>query len=545
MRRNLFLVRAPHLFFPQSTLAATVRLAPVLALAGLLLVTTQAAAQAPSLRGSVPDVLTVSQDEDITSDAGDPLLDDTPRPGAGERLPVVDGDLTLPEERTAIEREGIVEVGEPPAPEDGGDAMLIDSRPQEEADLFTNPLDSAPDGFDPLLFQIEDIDPLRTDRRPRRLFEQEPYDPIGVRVGSFVYFPEVTIAGETTSNVLRQPQAASDVSAEFMTRARLVSNWNVHALEFNAGGLTSFQNDFASENDAAWNVEARGRLDVSRNTNVQGLIAHDVRQEGRSAIDAAAFGDRAQVATDTADLTLNHRFNRLSVQLRGGYDDIDYGPSGSGNSNADRDTHVATEAVRTTWQFKPSFSVFGEIETNQRRYNVAAVADGFSRDSDGQRYRAGIDFGSTGRIVRGEFSLGYGSQDPSDPGLSDVDGVLIDANVAWRITEPTTLRFLARTDLYDTNTAGSAGVVSRTVGVEARHALRRYLIATAGLIYTNQDYDDVPIRESELRSSLLLEYYVNGEWTIFSQWDHINYDSNQPDNSWVADDLRVGARWRQ
>ena len=533
------------MFPPPSILAATVRLAPVLALAGLLLVTTEAAAQAPSLRGSVPDVLTVSQDEDLTSDAGDPLLDDMPRPGAGERMTVVDGDLTLPEERTAIAREGIVEVGEPPAPEDGGDATLVDSRTQEEADLFTTALDSPPAGFDPLLFQIEDIDPLRTDRRPRRLFEQEPYDPIGIRVGSFVYFPEVTVAGETTSNVLRQSPARDDTSVELLTRARLVSNWNVHALEFNASGLTSFHNDFPSENDAAWNVEARGRLDVSRNTNVQGLIAHDVRQEGRSAIDAAQFGDRAVVAADTADLTLNHRFNRLSVQLRGGYDDIDYGPSGTGNSNADRDTRVATEAIRTTWQFKPSFSIFGEIETNQRRYNVAAVADGFSRDSDGQRFRAGVDFGSTARIIRGEFSLGHGSQDPSDPGLSDVDGVLIDANVAWRISEPTTLRFLARTDLYDTNTAGSAGVVSRALGVEARHVLRRHLVATAGLTYTDQDYDDVPIRESEVRSSLLLEYYVNREWTVFSQWEHINYDSNLPDNSWVANDLRVGARWWQ
>ena len=453
--------------------------------------------------------------------------------------------MTLPEERTAIARDGIVEVGEPPAPEDGADATLIDSRPQEEADLFTNALDSPPAGFDALLFQIEDIDPLRTDRRPQRLFEQEPYDPIGIRVGSFVYFPEVTVAGETTSNVLRRAPAADDVSAELLTRARLVSNWNVHALEFNASGLTSFHNEFPSENDAAWNVEARGRLDVSRSTNVQGLIARDVRQEGRSTIDAAQFGDRAQVTTDSADLTLNHRFNRLSVQLRGGYDDIDYGPSGTSTSNADRDTSISTEAVRTTWQFKPSFSVFGEIETNQRRYDEAAVADGFSRDSDGQRFRAGIDFGSTGRIVRGEFSLGYGSQDPSDPGLSDVDGVLIDANVAWRLSELTTLRFLAGTDFYDTNTAGSAGVVSRTVGVEARHALQRYLIATAGLTYTDQDYDEVPIRESELRSSLLLEYYVNRDWTLFGQWDHINYDSNLPDNSWVANDLRVGARWRQ
>jgi hypothetical protein len=494
-----------------------------------------------------PDLRPAIAEDDPTADPVDRLLDDTVRPGDGERAPVVDGDLTLPEERGLL-RDGIVEVGEPAPPVDGADPTLIDSRPREEAELFQS-IENPPAGFDPLLFQIEDIDPLLTDRRPRRLFTREPYDPVGVRIGSFVYFPEVEVAGEATSNVLRQTPAASDVAAEMRTRARLVSNWSVHALEFNATGLTSFHDEFPSEDDAAWNLEARGRLDVSRRTNLQGLVAHDVRQEGRAAIDASQFGDRAEVTTNSADLTLNHRFNRLSLQLRGSYDDIDFGPTTGagpgGNTNDDRDTQVATQAVRTTWQFKPTFAVFGEVETNQRRYNVAAVSDGFSRDSNGERYRAGIDFGSTGQIVRGEMSLGYGEQDPSDPGLGTVEGILIDANVAWRMNDLTTLLLLARTDIFDTNTAGSAGVISRSMGLEARHSLRRYLVATAGITYTDQDYDDVPIQESILSTALGLEYYVNREWTLFGLWTHTDFDSNQPGGSWTADDVRLGARWRQ
>lgn len=536
-------------------------LAPVLALAPLALCVAPALAQAPPPGVSAPDGLVLPgraaapspdlrpaiAEDDPAADPADRLLDDAGRPGDGERAPVVDGDMTLPEERGPL-RDGIVEVGEPAPPVDGDDPSLVDSRPREEAELFQS-VENTPAGFDPLLFQIEDIDPLVTDRRPRRLFTREPYDPVGVRIGSFVYFPEVEVAGEATSNVLRRSPAAGDVAAEMRTRARFVSNWTVHALEFNATGLTSFHDEFPSEDDAAWNLEARGRLDVSRRTNLQGLIAHDVRQEGRGAIDASEFGDRALVTTESADLTLNHRFNRLAVQLRGSYDDIDFGAASGagpgGSSNDDRDTEVATEAVRTTWQFKPTFAVFGEVEANQRRYNVAAVSDGFSRDSNGERYRAGIDFGSTGQIVRGEMSLGYGEQDPSDPGLGTVEGILIDANVAWRMSELTTLLLLGRSEIFDTNTAGSAGVMSRSVGLEARHALRRYLVATAGLTYTDQDYEDVAIRENEIRTALGLEYYVNREWTLFGLWTHVDFDSNQPGASWTADDLRLGARWRQ
>lgn len=494
---------------------------------------------------AAPDLPPAIPSDDPSEDPLDPLLDDTPRPRAGQRPVVQDGDVTLPEER-ALTRDGVIDVGEPLPPEDGTDPTVIDTRDAEDIGLFENP----PAGHDPLLFQIEDIDPLVTDRRPRRLFESEPYDPIGIRIGSFVYFPQMDVAGTATSNVLRTTPSDSDVAAEIKTNSRLVSNWSIHALEIGTTSTTSFHNEFPDEDDRAWSVEGRGRLDIAKRTNLQGLLAHDVRQEGRSAIDANQTGDRAEVTTDSADLTLNHRFNRLSLQMRGSIDDLDYGatsaaPGAPVNSNDDRDTRVTTEAIRATWEFKPTFSAFAEVETNQRRYEVAALSDGLSRDSNGERYRAGIDFGSTGKVLRGEVSLGYGEQDPDSPGLSTVEGILIDANLAWRLSEPTTLLFNARTDFYDTNTTGSAGVAARSFGIEARHALRRYLILTGGLTYTDQSYDGVSIDENEFRSSLGFEYFVDREWILFGRYEHIEYASSEPNGDWDSDDVRLGVRWRR
>ncbi len=493
---------------------------------------------------AAPDLPPDIPSDDPSSDPIDPLFDDAVRPGPGQRRVIEDGDISQPE-ASALLRDGVIDVGEPAGVQDGIDPLVIDTRDEDDRALFQNP----PSGFDPLLFQIEDIDPLVTDRRTRRLFDREPYDPIGIRIGSFIYFPQTEVAGAGTSNILRQSQADSDVAAELRTRSRLVSNWSRHAVEFGATSDTTFHNAFPDEDERAWSVEGRGRLDIAKRTNLQGLISHDVRQEGRSAIDANETGDRTEVTTERADLALNHRFNRLSVQLRGGIDDIDYGATDSGTgtriTNDDRDTRVTTEAVRASWEFKPTFSVFGEVETNQRRYDVAALSDGLRRDSDGERYRVGVDFGETGEILRGEVSIGYGEQDPKSAGLSTVEGILIDANVAWRLSDPTTLLFTARTDLYDTNTTGSAGVVSRQVGIEARHAFRRHIVATAGLTYTDQAYDGVDIDESELRAALGLEYYVNREWVLFGRYEHIDYESSEPDGDWKSDDVRLGVRWRR
>lgn len=482
---------------------------------------------------------------------GDPSLDPEeqdpsgldPRPLSGQRAVVQDGDLSYPAEPTQP-YDGIAGIGEPVAPPDGTDPSVIDTRDRQDINLFEQPAA----GYDPLLFQIEDIDPITTDRRPRRLAAFEPYDPVGIKLGSFVYFPELEVSGVATNNVLRAPSASPDVYAEVRSQSRLVSNWEAHALELRSTGTYNFHDAFPSEDDRAWGVEGRGRLDVTKRTNVQALLSHDVRQEGRSAIDATTTGERPDVTTGQAQATLNHRFNRLSLQLRGSHTETDYSDVLSGaaiQNNDDRDAAADEEAVRAKWELKPAFSVYAEAEMNQREFDAPAQSDGIRRDSSGERYRFGVDFGSAGKIVRGEVSLGWGRQSPDDARLDDVTAFLVDSNVAWRVTELTSLTFNAGTEIYDTTTAGSAGVVSHSAGVELRHAFREYLIGTAGLALSARDYASLPLEETELTAALGAEYFVNREIILFSRYQHIAFDSNAAASDWHSDDVRVGVRYRR
>lgn len=405
-----------------------------------------------------------------------------------------------------------------------------------------------PAGYDPLLFQIEDIDPVATDRRTERLFRGEPYDPIGIRIGSFVYFPESELSGVATSNVLRSPVPSDDVYAEIISNSRLVSDWKAHALEFRMRNGYSFHDEFPTEDDKAYTLEARGRLDVTKRTNVQGLIARDQRQEGRGAIDAASAGERPDVTTDQANITLNHRFNRLSVQLRGAVTDLKYSDITGGllpSINSDRDSVTTEQAVRATWELKPTLSVFAEEEINQRAFDKPSQGDLIVRDSTGTRTRLGLDFGETGAILRGEVSLGYGTQTPDDARLDEATAFLVDGNLAWRLSDLTSLLFTAQTDIFDTNTTGSGTVPSHQVGIEARHAFRKYLIGSAGVTYTTRDYDGIPLKESELRSTIGAEYFVNREIILFGRYEHIAFESNQLAGDYHSDDVRLGVRVRR
>ena len=473
------------------------------------------------------------RDDDAEEDA-----DGEPQPPSSPQ----DGDMVGPLEPSAP-RDGEVDVGEPRGPDDGAPER-IDGRLPGEADAFEKP----PAGYDPALFSIE-IVPLE-DRRPARFVEIDPYRPVGIRMGSFLLFPEVEAALLAQDNLFRtSKQQKGDIALELKPTLRAVSDWRAHALEFRATGNTSFHNDFPSEDDRAYLLEARGRLDIARRTSLEALVSRERTQESRASINAIPGTlDRGEVDTSRAGVAFNHRFNRLSLQLRGVMTEVDYAPvlteNGTLARNDDRDVVTREAAFRATWEFKPTLSAFVETSVNDRTYNTPSTSDGLIRNSTGERYRVGLAFG-TGPYLRGEASVGYARQRYSESRLPTIDGVLVDANLGWRFSELTSLLVTARSEVGETTVAGVGGAFGHTIGAELRHAFRRHLVGLAGVRYTQQDYEGVDLVERELVSTLGLDYFANRNIVLFARYNNIQYDATGPDRAYSANEVRVGVRVRQ
>ena len=99
-----------------------------------------------------------------------------------------------------------------------------------------------------------------------------PYDPTGIKIVTFVLFPEAEIAGLRASIVFASPDGQSYATREFAPRLRLVSNWSRHALEFLGFGNLSNYLRFGSENCRGFGVELRRRLDITRHTSLQAAV---------------------------------------------------------------------------------------------------------------------------------------------------------------------------------------------------------------------------------------------------------------------------------
>jgi hypothetical protein len=314
-----------------------------------------------------------------------------------------------------------------------------------------------------------------------------------------------------------------------------------------ASGDLSWHTRFPSEDDRAYLLEGLGRVDVTRRTNIQGLVAREFAQESRSAINANTAGTRPNIVVERGRAAFNHRFNRLSVQLRGAIIETSYGDDvidGLVQSNADRNYLLYEEAFRPRWEFTPNFYLFSDIAFNQRDYSIAAFTDGINRTSDGERYRAGVSFGNTGQILRGEVSLGYGRQTPNSPELDVIDGLLVDGNLTWAVTPLTTLLFTASTDVAETTTVDSGGVMERNYAVEARHSFTSRFIGIGGLGFFTRDFVGAGINENQLTAAVGLEYYMNRHAVLFGRYQHIVFDSSVPISSYTVEEAQIGVRLR-
>ena len=428
------------------------------------------------------------------------------------------------------------------ATESGEDITEADMRSPADVAAFAG----APAAFDPLLLQAEDINPVFGASQFRN-FGVDPFAPLGTSIGSFILYTAVEADGDYNSNIFASPEPVGDTALEVRPSVRLASNWNWHALELRASGDLSFHDRFSSEDDRAYLAEALGRLDITSRTNIQALVAHEEAQESRSAINASSAGTRPDIVVNRERLALNHRFNRLSVQLRGSVIDTRYGTNifnGVAQSNADRDFTLYDQAVRPKWEFSPYLFVFSDIAINQRIYDIPAFTDNLIRSSKGERYRVGVSFGEVSEILRGEVSLGYGRQTPDNHELEVIDGLLIDANLSWRATPLTTVLFTAASEVAETTTADSGGVMDRQYAVEARHNFSTRLVGIAGLAFMTRDFVGAGINEGQLTAAAGAEYYLSREAVLFSRYQHTAFDSSQPNSSYTVEEVQVGVRLR-
>jgi hypothetical protein len=362
------------------------------------------------------------------------------------------------------------------------------------------------------------------------------YDPLGVRAGSFFFYPRLELDQLYNDNIFASD---GDKEGDFVTvispSVDARSNWTSHALNAEAGLSSGFYWDNTSEDylDAFAGVD--GRYDITRNLAAFAAARYERLHEERDSPDnpGIAVGGAAEpVAFDA----YNARTGIVSRGLKIGYqadigfrreDFHDTDAVGGGTLDQDpRDLNIYLANLRVSYEIAPRYEAFARAGFNHRSYDNDDPA-GFTRDSNGYRADIGATVDLTG-VTFAEVYAGYVIQDYEAAELGKISGIDFGTRVVWNVTQLTSVSANIDRRVQDSNTFAlladgspviSPGYLRTNFGVTVDHELLRNVLLTGRVGYQNDDYERIDRTDDRfdvglgIRYSFTRNFYVGGSYT--------------------------------
>ena len=355
------------------------------------------------------------------------------------------------------------------------------------------------------------------------------FDPIGLRAGSFFFYPELTVGALFDDNAFAtDDDEEDDLAAILSPRIRAQSNFSRHALGLEVGG------DFArfEENDELnyddFYAQGTGRLDITREDILSANLGARRLHEDPSDPDAVQGGDDVtKFWQDTASLSYRHNFARLFTVLGGDFARYDFQDNDDLNQD-DRDRNQYATRLRVGYEVSPRIAAFVQGLYDIRRYDETPDDQGFDRDSEGFSVRGGTEIDITS-ILFGEVSAGYTYRNYDDSELDSVDGIGFGGKLTWNVTPLTTVILDGEGDIKETTVGGGDGASAnfqKSVLLDVTHELLRNVLLNANVGYIRDDFEGVDRSDDTLRAGAGVSYLLNRHLALEATYDFSTRDSD-------------------
>jgi hypothetical protein len=372
----------------------------------------------------------------------------------------------------------------------------------------------------------------------RTPIEEDPFGPVGVRVGSFVLKPSIEPVRGYDSNVtrslIRSGSWLSTVTAQLLAQ----SEWSRHELKGSLRGAYTWYDQLEDFNKPDVEAKVNARIDITSQTR------SDI--EGRYQLLADAPGD-PNTPGDTirppiyemygGTVGLTHRFNRLEVTGKALIDRLQYWNAmlddGSILNLSDRNYNQYGGSARVGYEIVPGIKPFVEAGLDSRVYDDSTSSNP-TRNSQGKNWRVGVEFELT-RKLTGTVSAGQVHRHYDDPTLPSFSGLIVDGNLLWAATPLTTVKLDLKSSVEEVVLPGVSGGLKRDAVLQVDHAFRRWLLGTLSFGYGNDDYFGLDRIDNRYFTSVALTYkmtrtvHVKGEFRqewLRSTDPGANYDAS-------------------
>ncbi|MBB3952171.1 outer membrane beta-barrel protein [Aureimonas jatrophae] len=380
------------------------------------------------------------------------------------------------------------------------------------------------------------LDGLRT-VLPRRA--DDPFAPIGLRVGSFILYPalEQTLGG--SSNLTNTLDGREGALSQTTLSGRLVSDWSRHAAELNA--QLAYRRNFEGpvEEEPELDVGGRVRLDIDHVTTGTLRGALSLRQDDSILTGTPDVArNRSDVLAYSLGADLTRAFGRASgtATLEAVREDREHGILRETGFEPGQSFTTLTGALRGSYDMGSAFKPFLLASLGQRLFDDD-TALGTSRDALIPALRTGFGF-DFGEKLSGEVGLGYAWNIPDNDALPTDGSPTVDALLAWSPRRGTDLSLRAST-FFEPDAGGidTATLYQTTLGLRHRASARLDLEGAGQLAWRVRDASGTErIRSGEVG----LTWWVNRQLALIARYRHDRFEGVLTD--YDADTVRIGLR---
>ncbi|OHE62168.1 MAG: hypothetical protein A2X71_10890 [Thiobacillus sp. GWE1_62_9] len=388
------------------------------------------------------------------------------------------------------------------------------------------------------------VPPVLATRPMTSVFPTQPKEFPGIPWGSFLLYPEVSLAVTYDDNIYAErpyltpdrTYVTDDVVYTLSPSLELKSNWNRHALNLDLGAdLDRYQRHDSEDVDDYW-LGFDGHYDLSARTNIFGGARHSRDHEDRSTPGSLLTQlEPTRYDHEEAHLGVAHAFGAFRLRIGGTWDQYDYKDgalsSGAVVPNDYRDHDLSSLGARLSYVLSPRVEVFGQFATDDREYDNLITGQLFNRDSDGYRAAAGMKFTLQPQRLAGEVFAGVMRQDYDHAAFADLSKPYFGALAVWKPTSLTTVtgfidRSLEETTVNDGAADYASGSLDTTYGFEVERRLSSKLSVSGRAAYTKSDFQSFDRSDDIIDAGAGLRYYVMPTVFVGADLRIIDRDSN-------------------
>ena len=392
--------------------------------------------------------------------------------------------------------------------------------------------------FAPQLYAQEDARGETVTSRAR-----PDYDAVGIRAGSFLFFPTLDISETYNDNIFAtQTNTDHDLITRFQPNFALRSDWNNHLLDINVGGDVGRYLRSDSENYEDFNAAINGIVDVRRDTTIELAASYDSLHEDRGSPDAVSGVSPTEYTRTNLQLGGSNKWNRVSLDVGlatviEDYDDVALA-SGTLTNNDDRDRTKYSATARLGYEIIPQYEAFVSTTYNTIDYDSAVDDNAFNRDSDGYEVTVGTKIEFSG-VLFGNVFVGYRSQDYDDTRLETIDGPTVGADLSWNITSLTTIKGGISRIVEETTQTGASGYFNTRADISVDHELLRNVLVGGDVAITNQKYRGNGREDDQYEAGAYAKYLINRNFAVSANYDFLRKNSNAALSSYTQNVFMV------